>query len=437
MEDIYRQIAEILVQNGRFTDPNLLLQALQEAGWLLPQSEPMGLDDQPAHLAAWLRTSAAGRRELVERNDILKALVEHFNDEELKTFCFQLGVDYDSLPASGKAGKARELVAHQERRGALGALAEKIRQERPAVYLPETRSSNEGWAQLIEALRQNEFVSGTGNEKLRTLVEGPQSQQDERENIDSQLLSRIVERWQQGRLVLFVGADLPQNIGGVPSRQALADELARQHQLPEGHSLDWITQQIGYAGSQWEVTDFLLSALDVEQQNWPLYEMVVQLVQRFSASTVITTKYDNLLSQAFSQAAVPVQRVIQDSGLQFMRPGRVRLLKLLGDWQNVDSLLITEQSLNALRRGQVRPQLFEEVKMAFRGQAILFVGHYVHDPLVLSLLDAMNGRFQIPSYAVWSGLSSAEVASFRSNRNLTVVDADPLVFMQALLDIEV
>ncbi len=42
-------------------------------------------------------------------------LTERFSAEELRTFCFNLDVDYDDLPAIGRADKARELVAYLER----------------------------------------------------------------------------------------------------------------------------------------------------------------------------------------------------------------------------------------------------------------------------------------------------------------------------------
>lgn len=46
-----------------------------------------------------------------------QSLLDHFSEEELRTLCFDLGIDYDDLPASGRAAKARELVSHLDRRG--------------------------------------------------------------------------------------------------------------------------------------------------------------------------------------------------------------------------------------------------------------------------------------------------------------------------------
>jgi predicted RecB family endonuclease len=42
-------------------------------------------------------------------------IIARCNDEELRTLCADLGVEYDDLPASGRANKARELVAFLER----------------------------------------------------------------------------------------------------------------------------------------------------------------------------------------------------------------------------------------------------------------------------------------------------------------------------------
>ena len=51
------------------------------------------------------------RREYLSR--LRQILSYRFDVGELQTLCFELGVDYDDLPGSGKADKARELVEYQ------------------------------------------------------------------------------------------------------------------------------------------------------------------------------------------------------------------------------------------------------------------------------------------------------------------------------------
>ncbi|MGD1994242.1 MAG: hypothetical protein PVI59_13705 [Anaerolineae bacterium] len=72
--------------------------------------------------------------------DLRRILTLLFDDEELRTLCFDLNVDYDSLRGEGKAAKARELVALAERLGQMELLEAAVRRERPdldTAYSPE------------------------------------------------------------------------------------------------------------------------------------------------------------------------------------------------------------------------------------------------------------------------------------------------------------
>lgn len=75
--------------------------------------------------------STPGRTEAQAR--LRQQLVDSLSEEELKTVSFDLGVDYESLPAQGKASKARELVAHCERSGKIPELVAQCRKLRPNV----------------------------------------------------------------------------------------------------------------------------------------------------------------------------------------------------------------------------------------------------------------------------------------------------------------
>jgi hypothetical protein len=54
-----------------------------------------------------------GRESLSRLRQILAT---RFSESELRTLCFDLGIDYDDLPGQEKASKARELIAYLERR---------------------------------------------------------------------------------------------------------------------------------------------------------------------------------------------------------------------------------------------------------------------------------------------------------------------------------
>jgi len=58
-------------------------------------------------------------------------IVKYYDREELRTLCFDLGVNDDALGGEGLSGKARELVLYLGRQGGLEVLLEKLRRERP------------------------------------------------------------------------------------------------------------------------------------------------------------------------------------------------------------------------------------------------------------------------------------------------------------------
>jgi len=68
-----------------------------------------------------------------DRSRLRQVLSTHFDEEELRTLCFDLDVRYDDLPGEGAAGKARELVAFLERHGRVNDVLRVGRLQRPDV----------------------------------------------------------------------------------------------------------------------------------------------------------------------------------------------------------------------------------------------------------------------------------------------------------------
>jgi len=70
------------------------------------------------------------RTELVNLFDLL---IKHFNEEDLRTLCFCLQIEYADLPAEGRKNKARELIEHLERHNRIHELMETGRRLRRDV----------------------------------------------------------------------------------------------------------------------------------------------------------------------------------------------------------------------------------------------------------------------------------------------------------------
>lgn len=92
-------------------------------------------EDIAAHERQWrLVTGQNDTGELGRRAVYLDILANMFNDDELKTLCFNLGANYEALPASGTFGKARELMLWGERHNKLERLYESVRKARPFLF---------------------------------------------------------------------------------------------------------------------------------------------------------------------------------------------------------------------------------------------------------------------------------------------------------------
>ena len=64
-----------------------------------------------------------------------------FSEDELKTLCFELGIEYDDLGGVGRAGKARELIQLCQRRDKLDSLLNAVQGARPNADMSAIQSN--------------------------------------------------------------------------------------------------------------------------------------------------------------------------------------------------------------------------------------------------------------------------------------------------------
>lgn len=86
-----------------------------------------------------------------------KLIDKHFNEQELKTLCFYLRVDYDTLPDVGKRAKARELIQKCAREDKLDMLLKECQglnpnADWPSVFLSDDQSKASEYSHDIETI---------------------------------------------------------------------------------------------------------------------------------------------------------------------------------------------------------------------------------------------------------------------------------------------
>lgn len=75
----------------------------------------------------------AARLPLRSHKTLHTLLAQYFTQEELRTLCFELNIEYENLAAETKLGRARELVTYCERQGVIEDLLALCQQTRPNV----------------------------------------------------------------------------------------------------------------------------------------------------------------------------------------------------------------------------------------------------------------------------------------------------------------
>ncbi|MCP5098828.1 MAG: hypothetical protein GY943_25030 [Chloroflexi bacterium] len=71
----------------------------------------------------------------VDPRKLLRALIELFNENELRDLCFELSLDYENLPPGGKKDKAREMILYHSRRKRLNLLVSVFQEMRPGISI--------------------------------------------------------------------------------------------------------------------------------------------------------------------------------------------------------------------------------------------------------------------------------------------------------------
>jgi hypothetical protein len=336
-----------------------------------------------------------------------ESISKTFSKDELRILAHDLDIDYDDLGGETKTNKVLELIAFMQRRNQLPTLVKRLRELRPDISWDDSP--------IVQPPEPSEPVVPT----------------EMKNRARADILAEISRNLQEQRLALFVGADLPEKVTGLPDRQRLANTLAARHGITPGECLAAVAQQVMSAGNRFLFTDFLRQMLDTTgKQPQPFHEAIVALVGQYKMETLITTAYDDLLETAFQQVGIQLNRVVTEADLAFARRGVPTLIKLYGEWRQVTSLTVTEQDHNALLRGREKEAVVAEVRRVFSRNALLFLGQDLGDPMLKALIDDVaGGRFQLPAYAIRVGLAESEIASLKSNRGLTVLAADPLAVL--------
>ncbi len=210
----------------------------------------------------------------------------------------------------------------------------------------------------------------------------------------------------RGEVAAFVGAGLSAG-AGLPGWYRLISELAERIDRPMP---PW----------EWVTAEALINIAQAYVNQEGLHSLVMILKKRLDTtgksptsahralarlpiSLVFTANYDNMLERAYLDAGRPVQLIIRDSSIPYMRrdPGAVNIVKLYGDLEQEDTLVLASQQYESFFLQ--RPQMIKLLEAELPRSSMLYLGWSHSDPhfnLLFGELLSIYGQNARLGYAV-------------------------------------
>ena len=242
-------------------------------------------------------------------------------------------------------------------------------------------------------------------------------------------------------LVIFWGGDLPQALTGLPSRQDLAQRLAaRSAYQGRDTSLEAVAQ--GFAAGQHgftnELNRIIVRELD-EQRHQP--QPVHRLAAQLPASHYIVTAYDGLLEDALRDQRrpynYPIIAGVSVGNLDLLNGNLPTLIWLYGRVREQQSLVLTRDAHLRLVNDPANAGLLNYVRTIMRVNTLLFIGYDLSDvdfELLYTHVLTTAGPLMRRAFAVQPGLDAYQRLTWQQ-RNVELIDADPLAVLSSLLDL--
>jgi SIR2-like domain len=190
----------------------------------------------------------------------------------------------------------------------------------------------------------------------------------------------LVEAIASRRLILFVGGGISQNLGLPDFKQLVAH----------------IAEEMGFGGREVSLADYaviaeaylvkhaqlgaLRSWMDstwhppsVQIEKSELHNLIVDL----DFPVIYTTNYDRWLERSFRARRKAFLKITNAADLTVPRDGRTEIIKFHGDFEDDDSLVLTESSY--FQRMQFETPLDIRLRSDSLARPLLFVGYSLHD----------------------------------------------------------
>ena len=193
-------------------------------------------------------------------------------------------------------------------------------------------------------------------------------------------LRPLVDAALSRRLILFAGGGVSQNLG-LPDFKALVGHIAQEMGFTPEH---FGVAEYAVVAEAYYVREKQLGKLrswmdrawhpeSVRIEDSELHNLIVDL----NFPIIYTTNYDRWLEQAFEARGRPFHKITNAADLTVTPEGATEIIKFHGDFEDDDSLVLTESSY--FERMEFKTPLDIRLRSDSLARPLLFVGYSLHD----------------------------------------------------------
>lgn len=269
-------------------------------------------------------------------------------------------------------------------------------------------------------------------------------------------ISMFREKAEQGKLVIFVGAGVSCNVDGMPSWNALIQNMAKaidysrcdtcRHRLESCENTcllkdDFSTDELlkvpqhVFNKDQELYYRILNESIPAVTADAPLSSAIFDI----NPAHIITTNYDQLLESSKNIFCEQYQVIVYDKDLLNADKGKY-IIKMHGDLSDASSIVLKEQDYLDYSQKHVLIELF--IKSLLTDHIVLFLGYSLNDyniKLILSWLNYMrsqNGAFDVDRRVGYLILDQEIVddtqLSYFSSNNIEVININSMPLIQEI-----
>lgn len=223
--------------------------------------------------------------------------------------------------------------------------------------------------------------------------------------------NEIIDQFSSGNGILFIGSGLSKS-AGFDGWKNLKEHLVSEI---EDCPLDANFQEIAQYYLEEYGKQRLVKKIRDEMDSFnleptPAHEALTKL----SVSIIFTTNYDDLIEKALRGAGRKFDKVVTTADTNFWNTERIQLVKLYGDLEQPESLLIT--SLQYENYYIFHPVISKILTVALQTKTVLFIGYNSRDSIFGQLrtqIQTEAGDFVRNAYVLTINADKWKIKDFK------------------------